>query len=622
MNNSYTYDDYVLQFPDVLPPDTQVNVPFPVNNHPEWTTAPYIGVDIPPTFDNLITLPDARQNPALYAAAVDTIRMTNRYFNLVGQYSKSPLTEEHVRWMQEQWPSTVNEAGKRVRLFPVEDYPMPPDGRTLFVKDAMGDPTDRKRPVLWIKACDSVSDMSTYEWEQHLGYTREYLIELSEKSIGADDTSLVLDIFKRYLVWHELVEGESERAQNFLEAQPSFADLEEFFDREEVKEKGATLVDICHAFPHAMDAQMLVYRVEHFATLERQPSEKSEQGVDDPVESRYIRKRDPSRQGTQLVLVSLLRQPGDSVSFSELAERYWPSTANRKLVSRALKRVATPDVTTGRFIFKEDVGPSSQEIEGSFEEQDFLNGFRLEEVAESFPNHVTSLDLLLDTMTDIVYFDEDEQLYYPLYKTEDDEFCSREESMALRDESRIRSAFKPEIIHHDYVWNRETMQYVLRPEPAHPNDNTGIDAQLDDLESFADTIPSEPTEPDVVISLHVPVAAVETIPVEPPTPQNRLQGGVIAAVGTTPIVPTVPAAENPSDPKISPSASAEPAAGRARPPKRAATEAADPSRGSKKARKAPKIQCSGRTQKGARCKKRKDREDGEEQWHCAVHKYD
>ncbi|KAH6633456.1 hypothetical protein C7974DRAFT_171921 [Boeremia exigua] len=615
-------NDYALQFLDNLSLETEVQVPYPVQNHPDWTTIPFTGVGIPATFDSQIRLTNPLLEPVLYAAAVDTIRMTNYYFNLVGQYNEGPLTEEHVIEMQRLWPSTVRPDGKRVGLFPVDEYPLPPDGRILYVKEAMGDPTDRLAAVLWIRACRSVTRMNDSEWNRYLTYTRNHLIEMAEKREGNDGSWLILELFKRYLVWHELVMGVSERARYFEDEQPSADELEEFFDRDSVKEKGATLVEICHAFPNARDVQVLVYRVEHFATLTPQPSVKTALQIDDPVESRYIRKPIPSEQGIKATVANILHSSSDSVSYSELAGHYWPSTDTRRLVASVLNTMARKDVTTGNFILPDD-GPSVEEIQSKLTDLDALTGFTLTELAGRLPNRVSNLDQLLQNTDGFVYFDHAENLYFTHYIDQPEE-----ETLILSGEDSITHHNQARISHPDYIRDVTTGRYVLRTEQSPLSDITGNETRPDDssssLPELASTIDwSSPSPPEAVNSLHVPVATVETVPVDPPATRNTLQIGVFATIETTPVVP--PAAAVPptaaTGSAVTPageSAPTEPRGG-GRPPKRGATEPPE-SKGTKKPRKNPKIQCSARTLKNKRCKKQKDREAGDEDWHCAVHK--
>lgn len=608
-----------LEFPNSLPPGTQVNVPFPSDSYPNWTTHPYNGVDIPPTFDNLIQLPNARDEPALYAAAVDTIRMTNTYFELVGPYSRErPLTAKHVQKKQQQWPSVTDKHSNVVTLSPLENYPRPPDLRTLFVKENMGNPTDDKQNALWLQACRDLQAMSSDAKEDYLQCTRNMLIEQAKSRPGEDDKRnswLILEIFKRYLVWREFRlgsdSGETEEEKTEDE-QPTWSDMEAFFNRTSVKKDGATLVDICHTFPYARNMQMLVYRIEHFATLTRQASVKTKAGVDDPVESRYMRKLNPTVAGVKLVVTNLLKKSGTSASVSELAARYWPSTDNRKLIADVLNTVARPDVTTGRFILMTHAGPSRKEIDDKVEEENYINGFTLAEIAGRFPNRVWSLDRLRHSMSNFTYFDNDEQRYFPLYELEESNArMERGNSVAYRNRARINLAFDPETIQQHYIWNRSTMRYVPSPERLQLGDITEVETQ-----------PAEPYSPTEIAS---------TIGGSlPPEPTNTLQSGVIAAVETTPIDPPnasaappveEPAAGNETTPAGSPPPTAgAKKAGRSRPPKRAATEPVEPTRDTKKPRKVLKIQCSRVTQKGTRCKRKKGRVEGEEEWDCNGHK--
>lgn len=614
------HDRHALQFPDTLPDDAE-DVPFPINNYPQWTTEPYASVDIPPTFDTLITLPNPLEEPAFYAAAVDCLRMTNCYFELTGNYSEQPLTEEHVRWTLRRWPSTVNNEGKRVKLAPAHEYPIPPDGRILYVKEAMGDPTDPKSLVLWIKACRSVKNMSDTEWALYLSYSRDYLVGEAKQRVVNDGSWLIYEIFKRYLVRHELVEGISQRAEKYYDEQPSPAELEAFFNQPDVQKNGATLVDICHAFPRARDAQMLVLRIEHFASLTSQPPVKTTQNVDDPVESRYMPKPHPTATAIKTAISAQLRRKGDFLETTELFEPYWPSTANRRLIADILDTMTAPDVTTGRLILPSAV-PSTAKIDRTMQEADYINGFTLQELAERFPDRVASLEALLDNIDVFTYFDESEERFFPFFVTEDNTNLSHEDSISRRDRARLdifdrRGEWDPDTVLEDFLWDASTMTYVMR------RGQSEDELTEEDEESLPDTVGGSLLQ-EMANSLHVPVTTVRTVPVELAQPQATLSGVLVVAETSpvvTPAVVAAAAAASSSTPPGSPPAPAEPLrSNRGRPSKRAATEPTEPSRGTKKARRTSKIQCASQTQKGTRCKRRKNGEDGEEEWYCATHR--
>lgn len=87
------------------------------------------------------------------------------------------------------------------------------------------------------------------------------------------------------------------------------------------------------------------------------------------------------------------------------------------------------------------------------------------------------------------------------------------------------------------------MRYAPRPEYLRLDNITGIAAHFDEpgppteLDNIPSESPSEPTN-----TLHVPVAAVETVPIKPRAPRNTLKSGVVAIAETIPVVPTGSAA--------------------------------------------------------------------------------
>ena len=130
------------------------------------------------------------------------------------------------------------------------------------------------------------------EWEQRLEHTRDHVRENlggdAEDGPG-DEHQNLRRLFVRYLVWDEFVAARSERSRQIqTDVQPSFEQLNTFFFQ--FMETGATLADICHTFPQARDTQMLVYRIERFATLRTYPDRVSRTGAMEPVENRYIPK--------------------------------------------------------------------------------------------------------------------------------------------------------------------------------------------------------------------------------------------------------------------------------------------------------------------------------------------
>ncbi|KAJ4381724.1 hypothetical protein N0V86_003089 [Didymella sp. IMI 355093] len=594
-----------LEFPDEVPLDVEVDLPFPSNNHIQWTSVSYTNIDIPPTFDDDVTLPDHDDEPVLYAAAVDTIRMTNRWFELAGSYSSErsrryPLTERLLRQKAENWRNRKKEDGKPAdALFPEEGYYDPPDRRTLFVKRELGDPTDDKLPSLWITACHDVNRMSDLTWEQYLGYTREQLIDRAETRVNKSEGWLVLEIFKRYLVWRELFEGQSKRARRFQERQPTWAELEEFFSREHVKQNGATFIDICHEFPHARDYVMLVYRIEHFATLEEQKPVVTKHGVDDPVESRYMPQPRPSEEEIESVVYDLLDRDG-CASLRYMADQHWPIRVHDALVRAAFDTLdAHPDVTTGNY-FLAVKSPTREEILDvvlNLLPSPYVNGFGLQELAGYFPNRVHDLEGFHRTFSDLIYHDTAEQRYFPLYQHSDTgAMISREASMMTRDRARLRMSTGS---NGTLIWDRDQQQYTPRYPP---NPHLGMFGSI--------------REPTVDPGSHTESLAPTDDPASPPPqPVNALSeitgwgfapvdSGAASPRAIAPVAEIAPAAPAPSEPGK----------------KRGRDGETDEPQGkNKKPKKAPKVKCSRQTLKGTRCKNTKGAEDGEVEWDCGRH---
>lgn len=583
--DDYPGPEHFLQFPDSL--DREIEVPYPVENHPDWTTTPLADVDIPASFPNLVNLPDPTLEPAYYSAAVTTIRATNDYFRRIGHYNANSLTEAELLATQQRWLSMVDEAGNA--------YPLPPDTRSLYVQESVGDPLTKEYAPLWMKACLEVAGMDDATWEHQLGN------RWSKFSIDEDAGTFIHAVFVHYLVWNELVTGLSARAQAFQDdQQPTSDQLEDHFTAYRHDRGGPTLADVCRSFPHARNAQMLVFRVDYYALLTLQPSTTTETGAVDPVESRYEPKLDPTWQGIELVLKYL--KSGKATTVSELAYRYWPSLVNNRLIINWLNEGAKQDVTTGRFIHKETPAPSEKEIENVLRNDDYLNGFVYADIAERFPNRVGRLKEIGRQLRDSTYWDdyeiekdEEERRFFPLYREEDEDgefpYTNREESIWLRNRARIKQ-WDPDTIERDYIWVRACMRYVPRPG------RFLLNYDHEDEQG-------SPTE-----------AATSPGPSLPSPKVHTLQISNITAVETAPWRASTLVTEAPDDSPVA----AEPTRPTGdRPSKRPATEPAGPGKRTKRGRKNPKIRCSARTRKGFMCKRVKDQEDGEDEWYCNVH---
>ena len=442
-----------LVFPDFIPEGKVLpNIPHPKEDFPEWTTAPYNNVAVPVTFHDLIRLSgDPRDNPALYAAAVDTMRATNDYFwgqRGIDGYSLTQDRLEAMRaWLQENGHDN-------------EIYPMPPDPRTLFVKEDVDDnPLDDGADSLWIQMFDYVQRMPDDVWEEALTWTRNDLEEDAARD-GRGAQHLISHFFVRYMAWNEFISGDSVRSQMIQEdQQPSFDQLQEFFHRVDVAQNGVTFADICHNFHRARDTQMLLYRIEHFATLRIYPERASRTGEMEPVESRYLRKPDPTPAELDRLLASLANE-GGFVTLFGLVNRYYPSERNIARITTALEAVALPDATGRNFVTMEAVDL----IDAG--DEDCINGITDEELRQRFTTRGWDLDRFRVWLEGYLYFDEEEGRLFPLYLREDnDDRETREESIRKRNRRRIKMTWDAATIQDDYRWDRDGMRYIQKERP-------------------------------------------------------------------------------------------------------------------------------------------------------------
>jgi hypothetical protein len=238
------------------PTRPSITIPEPIERHPKYTHNTHSHAKSPSSFPSLYTLPIYTAHPAYYAAAIDTIHYTNNYFDGVGNgygYANdmtAPCVLEELAY----WRSGRPDEAK---------YPTPPDLRTLYVKYLKGSarllvPGDDTSVVgrVWDKACEEFAAMTELEKSGWLRMTKAFRVaENARRDPPYPGDGVVFDhmwlrIFKRWLVWKEHVQalevGEIE------EKEPSAADLASFFGSASVKEKGASLADVCHTFPYAM----------------------------------------------------------------------------------------------------------------------------------------------------------------------------------------------------------------------------------------------------------------------------------------------------------------------------------------------------------------------------------
>ncbi|KAF2830626.1 hypothetical protein CC86DRAFT_402653 [Ophiobolus disseminans] len=112
-------------------------VPAPLESSPHWTH-PASLTNAPPTLPSLINLPSTTIEPALYAAAVDTIRITNLYLHHCGPYTAelTPTYRESI---------SNNFTSKHAKKDPGV-YMVPPDPRTPLMRACGPKPVGSSAP--------------------------------------------------------------------------------------------------------------------------------------------------------------------------------------------------------------------------------------------------------------------------------------------------------------------------------------------------------------------------------------------------------------------------------------------------------------------------------------------
>jgi hypothetical protein len=131
--------DYLSTIPD----GAQVVVPAPVECYPEWTTDRHRFDGKPPTFPETISLPNLLEQPAYYAAAVDTIWLTNMRLEAHALYHPDVLMKPILDEFVEKWRETHIDTAV---------FPYPPDPQTLHVLEKER-PSEEGGARLWNRAC-------------------------------------------------------------------------------------------------------------------------------------------------------------------------------------------------------------------------------------------------------------------------------------------------------------------------------------------------------------------------------------------------------------------------------------------------------------------------------------
>ncbi|KAF1845313.1 uncharacterized protein K460DRAFT_282414 [Cucurbitaria berberidis CBS 394.84] len=440
-----------LEYPDTIPLSTRANIRIhpPRECDPEWTSKNKGPGDTLPSFPALISLPNPLANPALYAAAADTIRISNWRFKEHAPYTQV-LKEEHVKQLAKGWRL----------MYPDEvKYPFPPDLRTLYVK------TDDKHPApaegglpLWTQACEEFQEMNGFEKPAFLSKTRaQHNRENELDGHGIEKAEkLYLRIFKRYLVWKEHAEKEDERHDQ----QPTRKELQDFFAKAEVQKNGATLADICQSFPEAKDIEMLVFRIEGVAVYTDKPDEEG-----DPVESVYMPKPAPTKDKIEEVVMAALTEHG-AISLEKLLKLIYPlGFGHEQAFAAVIKKLAKPTLTGDNFALESSPSPSAAQIRSILSP---VNGLTFKYLVQSFSGRLLEESALLAPLSEAAYQDTDGLWYLRLIETNGevvmDEGLNRQYRAIERLHHMINNS-RLELVHllNDVVvWDSNTGRYMKK----------------------------------------------------------------------------------------------------------------------------------------------------------------
>ncbi|KAF2690289.1 hypothetical protein K458DRAFT_399637 [Lentithecium fluviatile CBS 122367] len=357
-------------------------VPLPAFYNLAWTEPPE--KIFRPSFPEHISLPDPQENPALYQAAIETIRTTNAYFVIHAPYAEpSPRPPKDL----------VERIAKRWRkAFPDEDkFPMPPDQRTLLARpiDMRPEETHIGGRRLWTFACKRILKM---DWDTKWKYlTASYKEIVKEEEMRWEKyNEMMIRCFIRYLVQRDYTIIK----QTSPDQQPTPAELDEFFSREG-NQDGLFLADIHRQHPGVKNVLELIRRVERFATLTPASC------TDECQEPLYVRKRIPLRAEIQRILAF------KPLSIPELLDWYPDGVGSEQAVVDILKAIAEPDVTTGRWVLKTQKGPDAVAIWKAMRE----DGLYEEEVMAMFPDQIRDSEEFIDQMSRVAYQESDTGLW-------------------------------------------------------------------------------------------------------------------------------------------------------------------------------------------------------------------
>ena len=606
------------EYPHVLSESTRalVNVPLPREHDPEWTTDVPRFQTAPRSFDGFKHLPDPSQ-PAYYAAAVDTIRVTN--FRLTQHDTTDhPLRRAHVKQSITQWRSDHTNRLK---------YPLPPDRRTLYVE--VNDQPPMRGATMWTKACEEWAAMNALDKAGYLSKTRAQHIRENElEGSGTErDDKLYLRIFKRYLAWRQHVLSKD----NKVDVQPSRSELIAFFKQSEVQRNGVTLADICHAFPNAWDTQMLVYRIEGLAEYMSKPDKDGE-----PVESVYMPKSAPAELEVEKRIREVLLGEGP-MPLTEILKKLYPfGFGYERLIADILKDIAIPNVTGNGFGLASHPYPPVSQISIVMS---VVTGRRLIDLQQRFSDNLLKGTDLTTALKEIAYEDDHDKLWYLRFSDAVGHGVD-----GIKNNKRLRLEKRLEVMlneHSDELegmlndladWDETREQYVRKPQ----QDFKSSSSHPPPSPTVVGTPPrtsSAPSPPQIAVA-SAPMAsssdhpdADASAPSSHPRASSSHTHPRLAPSPFAPFDPT-PSVSAPAAPSASASPARSSSASKRSRPENDNDDEQD-GRSSKRSRSATSqqeepvrvqmIRCNGTTQKNKLCKLKSRRPVGEA-WNCGKHK--
>lgn len=208
-----------------------------------WTEPASTGngaTHFPPSDTSVVSVPDPQADPALYNAAIDTIRCSNDFFVKSGCGSGKKMENDHPTK-----EALYEFAQAFIDRFPDSNYPNPPDLRSLCVTDKDYHPVDKNVPWgsrLWVVACKRFEKLSVDEKVVLLRKTnaeQQQLYKRAFKDVNIYNDFLV-EVFMKYLAHYEISERNKTAPQD---VQPTEAELDAVFRAPETKD-GITLYDL------------------------------------------------------------------------------------------------------------------------------------------------------------------------------------------------------------------------------------------------------------------------------------------------------------------------------------------------------------------------------------------